>query len=269
MLEITIGIDPNILEIGPFVLAWHGILTVLGIIVGVWVSGRQLAERGVQIRNFDSFAFWTIAGGIAGARLFYVMDHLGRFADDPLEILAISEGGLAVYGAVIGGFATVALLCVLRGEPFRKIIDSIAPGLALAQAVGRIGCTINGDAWGAKTDSPFALVYTNPDAIIPNRLLNQPTHPYPIYDIAMNLAIVAIIWPLRKRNLPDGAIFAIFALLYAATRFVISYVREERVWFWGLQEAQVIALLTLVVSAAALVWLFRGTRDGDRALESS
>jgi len=262
-LEFEIGIDPNILEIGPFVLAWHGILTVLGIIVGVWIAGKQMRERGVSIKGFDSFALWTIAGGIAGARLFFVMDHLGDFADNPLEILAINEGGLAIYGAVIGGFATVALLCWLRGEPFRRIIDSIAPGLAIAQAIGRLGCTVNGDAWGAPTDSPFALIYTNPDAIIPNRLLNQLTHPYPIYDIAMNLAIVAIIWPLRKRHLPDGAIFAIFALLYAVTRFVISYVREERVWFWGLQEAQVIALLTLVISAAALVWLFRSKYADD------
>jgi phosphatidylglycerol:prolipoprotein diacylglycerol transferase len=256
VFEFEIGIDPNLLEIGPFVLAWHGILTVLGIIAGVWIAGKQLEERGVRIRQFDTFAFWTIAGGILGARLFYVMDHLGDFTDNPLRILAISEGGLAVYGAVIGGFATVAILCYLRNEPFRKIIDSIAPALATAQAIGRIGCTINGDAWGAKTDSPFALVYTHPDAIIPNRLMNVPTHPYPIYDIAMNLAIVAVIWPLRKRNLPDGAIFAIFAFLYAITRFFISYVREERVWFWGLQEAQVIALITFAVSGAALIWLF-------------
>ncbi|MDQ3549490.1 MAG: prolipoprotein diacylglyceryl transferase, partial [Chloroflexota bacterium] len=81
-----------------------------------------------------------------------------------------------------------------------------------------------------------------------------------IYDIAMNLAIVAIIWPLRKKRLPDGAIFAIFSALYAATRFVISSVREERVWFWGLQEAQVVAIVMFVVSLAALAWLWRQPR---------
>ena len=260
MFEIEIGIDPNLLEIGPYVLAWHGILTVLAIIVGVRVVRIGLSERGVVLPKLEPFTYWTIAGGIAGARLFYVFDHLDRFRDDPLEIFALSEGGLAVYGAVIGGFATVAILCAIYRYPFRKIIDSVAPGLAMAQAVGRIGCAINGDAWGAETDSPFAFVYTHPDAIIPNRLLGVPTHPYPIYDIVMNLAIFAIIWRLRKKRLPDGAIFAIFSTLYAATRFVISYVREERVWLWGLQEAQVVAIIMFVVSLAALAWLWRQPR---------
>jgi phosphatidylglycerol:prolipoprotein diacylglycerol transferase len=254
-VEIEIGIDPNIVELGPFVLAWHGILTVIAIVIGVKVSQVGLRERGIELPRFDSFALWTIAGGIAGARVFYVFDHLDRFADDPLEIFALSEGGLAVYGAVIGGFLTVALLCWQRRLPFRQIIDAIAPGLATAQAFGRIGCLINGDAWGERTDGWLRVVYTHPDALIPNRLLNVPTHPYPIYDIAMNLAIVAVIWPLRTRGLPAGAIFAVYSLLYALTRFFISYVREERVWFWGLQEAQVVAILGFVVSAAALLWL--------------
>lgn len=262
MFEFTIGMAPNLLELGPFVLAWHGVLTVLAIVVAVRIVGDELRRRNVTLPQFDSFAIWTIAGGILGARLFFVLDHIDTFVDDPLRILAINEGGLAIYGAVIGGFVTVAILCWLRKYPFLKIIDSIAPGLVIAQAIGRLGCTINGDAWGARTDWPFALIYTNEDAIIPNRLLNEPTHPYPIYDIIMTMSIFAIIWPLRKRNLPDGAIFAIYALLYAITRFIISYVREERVWFWGLQEAQVVSIGVLVAAVIALVMIYR--RQGPR-----
>ena len=260
MFEIEIGIDPNLLEIGPYVLAWHGILTVIAILAGAWIARAGMRERKLSLPKLEPFTYWTIAGGIAGARLFYVFDHLDRFRDDPLEIFALSEGGLAVYGAVIGGFVTVAILCAVYRYPFLKIIDSIAPGLAIAQAIGRIGCAINGDAWGSQTDSPFAFIYTHPDAILPDRLHGVPTHPYPIYDMVMNLAIVAIIWPLRRKRLPDGAIFAIFSALYAATRFVISSVREERVWFWGLQEAQVVAVVMFVVSLAALAWFWRQPR---------
>ncbi len=262
MFQFEIGMDPNLLEIGPFVLAWHGILTVLGIFVAVKVAGIGLRERNVTLPQFDSFAIWTIAGGIIGARLFFVLDHIDTFIDNPLEIFAITEGGLAIYGAVIGGFVTVAILCWIRNYPFLKIIDSIAPALVIAQAIGRIGCTINGDAWGERTDWAFALIYTNEDAIIPNRLLGEPTHPYPIYDIIMTMSIFAVIWPLRKRNLPDGAIFAIYALLYGVTRFIISYVREERVWFWGLQEAQVVSIGVLVAALVALVMIFRRQRPG-------
>jgi phosphatidylglycerol---prolipoprotein diacylglyceryl transferase len=260
VFRIEIGIDPNLLEIGPYVLAWHGILTVIAILAGAWIARIGLRERKLNLPKLEPFTYWTIAGGIIGARLFYVFDHLDRFRDDPLEIFALSEGGLAVYGAVIGGFVTVAILCAVYRYPFLKIIDAIAPGLAIAQAVGRIGCAINGDAWGAPTDSPFAFIYTHPDALIPDRLHGVPTHPYPIYDMAMNLAIVAIIWPLRKKRLPNGMIFAIFSALYAATRFVISNVREERIWFWGLQEAQVVAVVMFVVSLAALAWFWRQPR---------
>jgi phosphatidylglycerol---prolipoprotein diacylglyceryl transferase len=260
VFEIEIGIDPNLLEIGPYVLAWHGILTVIAILAGAWIARIGLRERKLDLPKLEQFTYWTIAGGIAGARLFYVFDHLDRFRNDPLEIFALSEGGLAVYGAVIGGFVTVAILCAVYRYPFLKIIDAIAPGLATAQAIGRIGCAINGDAWGSQTDSPFAFIYTHPDALLPERLHGVPTHPYPIYDMVMNLAIVAIIWPLRKKRLPDGAIFAIYSALYAATRFVISSVREERVWIWGLQEAQVVAIVMFVVSIVALAWLWRQPR---------
>ena len=110
------------------------------------------------------------------------------------------------------------------------------------------------------------MFVTHPNAIIPDRLHGVPTHPYPVYDMIMNLAIFAIIWPLRKKRLPDGMIFAIFSALYAATRFIISYVREERVWFLGLQEAQVVAVIMLVASLAALAWFWRQPRPEQPAV---
>lgn len=260
-MRIHIGMDPNLVTIGPFVLAWHGLLTVLAIFVAVWFVERGMRERNISVAGFDSFVLIAIAGGIIGARVFYLIDHLGFYIDNPGEALKINEGGLAIYGAVIGGFITVAILCKLRSYPFLRMIDIIAPGLVVAQAIGRIGCAINGDAWGAETDWPFAFVYTNPDAIIPNRLLNVPTHPYPVYDMIMCLGIFAVIWPLRRRRLPAGTIFATYALLYGVTRFIISYVREERVWFWGLQEAQVVSLGVILLSSLALIWLLRRPTD--------
>jgi phosphatidylglycerol---prolipoprotein diacylglyceryl transferase len=266
-VRFEIGMDPNLFAVGPFVMSWHGMFSVLAIYVAVRICLYGFAERGVQLGNTESFSIITIAGGIIGARVFYIVDHFSYFAERPLEVFAITEGGLAIYGAVIGGFLTVTALCLLRGLPYGQVIDSIAPGLAVGQAVGRIGCLINGDAWGARTDWPFAVTYTHPDALIPNRLLNEPTHPYPIYDMVMNAAIVAIIWRLRRERLPNGALFAVFSMLYAATRFLISYVREERVWFWGLQQAQVVALVVLLISTIAFIWLLRRGGGGSGTVQ--
>lgn len=266
MFHFTIGIDPNIAKIGPFLLAWHGVLTALAILLAVIVIYRNFANRGLSLKSFDGLAFWTIVGGIAGARLFYVIDHLGYFARNPLQIFAIQEGGLAVYGAIIGGFFSVLLLTRIYRYPFGEVIDAIAPGLVLAQALGRIGCLINGDAWGAPTSGPFAVIYTHPDALLPKDLLGVPTHPYPLYDFAMNIGIFVVLWQLSKRRFPAGFSFTVFALLYAVTRFFISYFRQEGIWFWGLQEAQVVSIIVFAASSVTLVLLLR-RRDTEEEKE--
>lgn len=195
--------------------------------------------------------------GIIGARLFHIMDNTGRYLDDPATILDFRSDGLAIYGAVVGGFLGVVIGCRIYGLPLLHVIDAVAPGLVLAQGIGRFGCIVNGEAWGARTDSPFAFVYTNPDAFIPNRLLSVSTHPYPVYDMAMNFAIFGLLIRLRRKPPPDGALFATFVAVYAFGCCFISWVREGRVWFWGLQEAQVISIVAVIVAAGALWWLFQ------------
>lgn len=275
MFTVTIGMDPDIVRIGPVLLTWHGLFTALAILAAVWLAGREIARKGITIPNFDLVAIVTILGGIVGARLFFVLDHLGEYLRQPWRILAFTEGGLAVYGAIIGGTVTAVVLLWRYRVPIGPVADAVAPSLLLAQGIGRLGCLINGDAWGgpctclacagvaAGTPAdglgycPFALRYTNPKALLPHDLLGVPTHPYPIYDMVVNIVVLAVLWRLRRRGLPDGSLFALYWLLYGIGRFWISFVRQEAVWFWGLQQAQVIALVTALAGALALVWLLR------------
>jgi len=275
MVTITIGMDPDIARIGPILLTWHGFFTAVAILAAVWLAGRELNRKQITIPNFDLLAVLTILGGILGARLFFVLDHLGEYLRQPWRILAITEGGLAVYGGIIGGTVTAAVLLWRQRVPIGPVADAVAPGLLLAQGIGRIGCLINGDAWGgpctclacagaaAATPTeglgycPFALRYTNPKALLPADLLGVPTHPYPIYDMVVNFLVLAVLWRLRRRGLPDGSLFALYWLLYGIGRFFVSFVRQEAVWFWGLQQAQVIALATALVGAVALLWFLR------------
>ncbi len=275
MRTVTIGIDPDIVSLGPFLLTWHGLFTALAILAAVWLAGRELARKRIAIPNFDLVVILTILGGIVGARLFFVLDHLGEYLRQPWRMLAITEGGLAVYGGIIGGTVTAALLLWRSRVPIGPVADAVAPGLLLAQGIGRIGCLINSDAWGgpctclacagaaAATPAqglgycPFALVYTHPKALLPADLLGVPTHPYPIYDMLVNAVVFAVLWRLRRRGLPDGSLFALYWLLYGLGRFAVSFVRQEAVWFWGLQQAQVVALATALAGALALLWLLR------------
>ena len=258
-MRIHIGIDPVLFTLFGIEFRWYSLAIMLAIVVAVWFIGREFRRKGIDDTEYGNVALIAIVSGIVGARLFHIIDDLGRYLSEPAKIFDFQSGGLAIYGAVFGGFFGVVIGCRVYGLPLLRVIDAVAPGLVLAQGIGRIGCIVNGDAWGARTDSPFAFVYTNPDSFIPNRLLNVPTHPYPVYDMVMNFAIFGLPLWLRKKPLPDGVLFATFVAVYAFGRFFISWVREERVWFWGMQEAQVISIAAVIVAAGALWWLFRRT----------
>ena len=258
-MRIHINIDPVLFTLFGIEFRWYSLAIMLAIVVAVWFIGREFRRKGIDDTEYGNVALIAIVSGILGARLFHIIDDLGSYLSEPARILDFQSGGLAIYGAVIGGFIGVAIGCRIYGLPLLRVIDAVAPGLVLAQGIGRLGCIVNGDAWGARTESPFAFIYTNPDSFIPNRLLNVPTHPYPVYDMAMNFAIFGLLMWLRKKSLPDGALFATFVAVYAFGRFFITWVREERVWFWGLQEAQVISIVAVIAAVGALWWLVRHT----------
>lgn len=268
-MNINIGINPVIFKLGMFEMRWYSLAIITAIGVAVWFVGREFRRKGIDDTNFGNIAIWAIASGIIGARLFHLFDEVDYYLANPRMIFNFQEGGLAIYGAVVGGFIGVVIGTRLHKTPFLKTIDAIAPGLVLGQAIGRFGCIVNGDAWGAAASSnaPLTFTYTNPDSFIPNRLIGVPTHPYPIYDMALNLIVFAVLMRLRVRKpaLPDGALFAIFVALYGVGRFIVSYVREEKVWFFGLQQAQVIAVIMVAAGVLALAWLTR-RRDERRGM---
>jgi phosphatidylglycerol---prolipoprotein diacylglyceryl transferase len=267
-MNINIGLDPILLEVGGLaILRWYSLAITISIFVAVWLTDREMKRKGVDTSNYGGLAAWAIILGILGARIFHVFDDIDRYMDDPVRILQIQRGGLAIWGAVIGGFLGVFIACQIYKLPLLKVIDSIAPGLVLGQAIGRIGNIVNGDAWGAAApDAWFTFTYTNPDSFIPNRLLNVPTHPYPVYDMALNLAVFALIWWLRKKDLPHGALFATYLLIYGIGRLFVHSLREQVVWFWGLQQAQVFSIAGAIAGAiglAVLYWMRSQDRDSD------
>jgi phosphatidylglycerol:prolipoprotein diacylglycerol transferase len=136
-MKITISIDPTFAHLGPLALTWHGLFSMLAIVVAVVYIRRGLLRHGISMARYDEVAFWTVIGGIIGARLFFFFDHPGDLFHDPLQFFAFTDGGLAIYGALIGGFVAVALLSRIYHFGFGEVIDQIAPALLLAQAIGR------------------------------------------------------------------------------------------------------------------------------------
>jgi len=261
--------DPNIFTIGPFTAAWHGLLTALGVLIGMLVTVPLAKRKGYSEDDVYGVALWAIPGGIIGARLFHVLDHLDYYLANPGDVLALTSGGLAFYGAIIGGVASGLIYARLKGLAVFPFLDAITPAIILAHIVGRIGCLINGDAYGAPTDLPWAITYTHPNAFAP---LNVASHPYPIYEVLLNLAILVIIWRTWGWGRPDGMVFLTYASLYAVGRFFLTFVRDDPIIVLGLREAHLISLAWLAVALPLMIYLSRRrqqTRVARRRLQRS
>ena len=269
MNGIVINIDPVALRIGHFMLNWYSIFVILAIIAAVAVSLKEGKIKGISTEVIYSLVPWVLIGGIVGARLFHVIDRWEYYAGNPLEIFALWQGGLAIWGALAGGGLAAVIFARLKQISFGRLADTLVPGLLVAQIIGRFACIIDGDAVGGATTLPWGFTYINPGAMVPAGLLGVPVHPYPVYDQLWNLVGLAIALKLRRHLKTDGLLFLSYLSIYALGRFVFTYVRQEQIWFWGLQEAQVLAIGILVISVAAIVYLWRKTRTNITTKASS
>ena len=253
---ITINIDPVIFSIGHFMVRWYGLIVAFAIGLGVWIAWREAKRKGLDEKHFNDALLWIILAGLIGARLFHVIDHWPHeYVNDPIRALYIWEGGLAIWGGVIGGGLALAFFAWRRHLRLSFLFDLAVPGVVLGQAVGRFACIITGDAMGKATTGPFGFAYTSPNAMVPQ--LGVYYTPTPVYEIIMNFLIFGLVWRLRKQHLPDGALFLIYLTLYSAGRFVITIWSSYEIVAFGLNQAQLISLIALIVGVPLLVRLLR------------
>ena len=261
---IVIEVDPMIGHVGPFMLTWYGLFFALAVAAGGWLGLREARRKGLEVEKVQSLILWSLLGGLAGARLFHVVDRWDLYAGEPIRARYLWEGGLAIYGGLVSGVLTGFLYAWRSGLPVWKMADAAAPGLILGQGLGRLACIPNGDAYGAPTDVPWAFIYTNPAAMVPDGLLGVPLHPYPAYELLFDLAVLGLLWRLRGVYKADGLLFITYLGVYAIGRFLLTFFRMEQVWFFGLQEAQVVALAVLVVTLPLLSWRLQAGRPLER-----
>lgn len=249
---ITIGIDPILFSIGHLHIRWYGLIVITAVLVGVWLVAREAERKGFTKEDIYDAAIWVIIGGMIGARLFHVLDHWpDEYAANPIRALFIWEGGLAIWGAVVGGLIVVAILARVHGWRLPKLLDAAAPGLALAQAIGRIACVITGDAMGKPTTGPIGFAYTSPNAMVPK--LGVYYTPMPVFEIVANLGIFALLWQLRKRDWPDGLLFLVYLSLYSIERFFLAFTSSYQIMAFGLTQSQIVALISLAISVPLIV----------------
>jgi phosphatidylglycerol:prolipoprotein diacylglycerol transferase len=264
-LAIVINLDPNLFRIGPFLITWHGVFAVLGILsaarLGLWLLGKDHVDP----RHGGDGVVWMVVLGLVGARLLYVWENIQLFTGQWLRILALTEGGISQWGGLFGAMVGAYIWARRAKISFWKVIDAGGAATMIGLAVGRIGDVINGEHHGTPTTAPWGVEYVNPST------LGQPgqvVHPEVAYEMILTLAILGLLLPFHQRlkaRFPDGVLGLIYLGLYAAGRFLLSFYRTDPSVFLGMRQAQVASLLMVVIAVIAIPILLRRSRSRDGA----
>ncbi len=267
MVEIVVG--PNLASFSAFVLSWHGFFSFIAVATAVFLVGRWAPARGIHPDDIYSIAIWAILGGILGARAVHVIDHWDFYQNSPGQILAIWSGGIGIWGGILGGFIGGVAYAAWRKHPVGVIADLTAPALLMAQTIGRLGDIVNGEHCAKAWDFALGFMWTNPasDAGRCANGIGVSVQPVIAYEIVWNMLSLVLVWKLRDRVRPDGMLFALYLALYSIGRFGITFLREDRIWAFGMQEAQYIALLVLAITVPLLLIKARPVPAGEVAAE--
>ena len=244
---MTINIDPVFAKIGSFEFHWYGVIMAVAVVVGIWLLSRQLAKRGIRADHALGIAVVAVPCGVIGARLFHVLDNIGYYWHHPGEIVSGPLVGLAIYGVIAGGLFGLFLYCRWKKLPVLRVLDSTALAFPVGQIIGKFANIINGDTWGYPTKLPWGFIYTNPKAFLPANLHGVPTHPTPVYEQLWLLVVFGILLYVVPRLKTPGLAVLSYIGLYSLGRFFLSYFRVNNIIVLGLREAQIVALVVLVL----------------------
>lgn len=256
---------PSSFTIGPLTIHFYGILIMIGAVAAAFVAARQAKRRGINSELVWDMFPWLIIGGIIGARLWHILTPPASMVEQgittwyylthPLDALSIWKGGLGIPGAVIGGAIALWIYARKRKISFGMWTDIIAPGLALAQAIGRLGNYVNQEVYGAPTDLPWAITIDRAHRL-PEYIEQATYHPLFLYEIIYNLInMVVLLWIGRKfaGKLRDGDIFLSYLVIYPFGRFFLEFLRLDPSPVAGININQTIMAIIAVAAAAMLI----------------
>ena len=256
----------NGFEIGPLRVTFYGILITLGVLVAWRLTRSRFEARGGDPDSLERLLLRVVVFGFLGARLAYVSTHLSRYEGEWWKVIAIWEGGLALYGGITAGAITIFLYSRRWGLELPDVLDSLAPSLPIAQAIGRWGNYFNQELFGTPTDLPWGLEIdpANRPAAFPDAATFHPTF---LYESLWNLALAAfILWLDRRSLVPRGRLIAVYLGGYGLIRFLLELIRTDTTFrLLGLSRNGWVSLAVVGIAVAVMIRSYGRSAPSDSA----
>jgi phosphatidylglycerol:prolipoprotein diacylglycerol transferase len=207
---------PTVFRIGTFDVTSFGVMVAIGALVGLWIFGRELVRSGLPASGSDA-AMAGVFGGLLGAKLLWVVEHLG---DEPFRDLLFSRGGMSWFGGFAGGVLTALIVMRRMRLPIVPALAASTPALAIGHAIGRIGCFLVGDDYGRPSDVPWAVAFRK--GLPPT---DVPVHPTQLYEMAALFVVAWLLIRWRRHGTRDAVIIGRYLVLAGSIRFAIEFIR--------------------------------------------
>jgi prolipoprotein diacylglyceryl transferase len=262
--------SPVIFEVGPFALRWYGLCIALGIAAATWLTVRELNRRGYDGAVALDALLFVVPLGFVGARIYHVITDYDLYDGAPHSffpgVFEVWNGGLGIYGAVIGGFLGLLIFARLRGISALAFADAAAPGLILAQAIGRFGNYFNQELFGRPSNLPWAIEIA-PENRPPQFIDVASFHPTFLYESIWNALVCLVLLFVARRfanSLKDGDIFLLYVCLYSVGRFFVETLRIDPAFLIGDFRGNLFVASVLALTFALILFLRHASTGRDR-----
>ena len=241
--------DPEIHITSTFSIRWYGVLICFAFILCIVLGLLSCKKNGIESNDLLDYILVTIPSAIIGARLYYVAFTWEYYSAHPAEIVQIWNGGLAIYGGIIGAAIGLIIMSKVKKQPALKIIDFIIPYVALGQGIGRWGNFINQEAYGGATDLPWGMT----GSVIQQEFGSTLVHPTFFYESMWCFITFAVLMILRGKLKKHGQSLCVYCIMYGTERAFVEGLRTDSLYWGSVRVSQALSIILIVLAVAALI----------------
>lgn len=248
--------NPILIRIGNIYIYWYSVILLLAFILGCFLIIKETKKIGIPQEKIENFLFYSIPICLLGARLYYVLFNLDYYLNNPLDIIKVWEGGLAIHGGIIAGFICIYYFCKKNKYDILKLLDILVISLIIGQIIGRWGNFMNGEAYGPVCSLDFLKSIHIPNFIIEGMYIDnvyyQPTF---LYESLWNIIGLIVILIIKYRKFyKEGILTSIYLIWYGIGRFLIEGLRTDSLMLLNIKIAQLISIIFVIIGISLLIY---------------